>query len=350
MNHSAKNTKLSGLERKQNWDKQLQLYYRSRPQLVKGLIYLAVSLILIAIIFYPRQYITARKYQAGEIADKTIRVLQDLEVQDLVTIAQYQKSASEQTPEVYDFSPDLPASLNQKLEGFFSGMRELYRLSPGNRGETISVPSAFQKDREDELISELGVELSQSEIDLLRKFRFSQEILNRGQTLVNEIFGRPLVSSRSLFQKSGANGIVIRNLKTDQRSPLSDFSQVRDLSEVRKELDLMVKQEFPGYPFELQKLIGKIVSESLQPDLALNQLETEESKTRAVSGVKPVYFKLKKGEVIVRKGDRINEDQWKKIEAIQNIRTPFESWLLILGMLILIWLSQYLPTTGLNCS
>jgi len=341
MNHSGKNSKLPGLDKKRRWEKQLQLFYRSRPGLVRGLIYFAVSLLVIVTIFYPRQYITTRKYQAGEVADKTIRVLRDLEVQDLVTIKQYQKSATEQTPEVYDFSPDLSLGVNQKLTDFFSGMRELYQLAPRSGEETISIPPAFQKDREEEIISELGVELNQSEIDLLRQFRFSQEILSRTQNIIAAIYSQPLIISRTLFQKAGPGGIILRNLKTEERKPLTDFSQVMDLSEARKESALMVKQEFSGYPFALQKLTGKILSEILQPNLTFNQLETEKARADAVASVKPVYFKLKKGEVIVRKGDRLNEEQWKKIEAIQNIRPPLENWLLFLGMLILFWLSQY---------
>jgi membrane-associated HD superfamily phosphohydrolase len=130
MNHSGKNHKLPQPDRKETWDRRLQIFYRARPALVKGLTYLVVSLLVIITIFYPRQYITTQKYQVGEVANKTIRVLRDLEVQDLVSTQQYQKAAAEQTPEVYDFSPKTSANINQKLADFFSEMRELYQLSP----------------------------------------------------------------------------------------------------------------------------------------------------------------------------------------------------------------------------
>ncbi len=341
MNHSAKNSKLPQTDRKATWDKRLQLLYRSRPKLAKALVYTAVSMILIIINFYPRQYITSQEYQAGEIANKTIRVLRDLEVQDLVTIKQSQKTAAEQTQEVYDLAPELPGTINQELADFFAEMRELYQPAPKKGEEPIAIPPSFKKEREEEIVSELGVELTETEIGQLVQFRFAQEILSKAQTIVSELYAQPLVIDREQIQKAAGKGITVLNLKTQERTSLFEFTAVRDLNEVRKELNKKIQLQFSGYPFALRKLMDKIISELLQPNLTFDKSGTEREVAQAVASVKPVYFKLKRGEVIVRKGDRISEEQWKKIEAIQNIRTPFESWLMFFGIFILLWLSQY---------
>ena len=312
--------------------------------MVKGLIYFAVSSLVIITTFYPRQYISSKTYQVGEVAKKTIRILRDLEVQDMVTTRQYQKSAEEQTPEYYDFAPDLASNLGQKLSDFFSQMRELYQLSPRTK-EAIEVPPAFRKERQEELISELGVELSEQDIELLQKFRFSAEILDKAERILEQIYTQPsdvrIVIDKSLLEKAAGRGIVIRDLKTGEKKLLTEFNSIQDLSGAKKDLSKKIQKEFSGYPAELKNLMNKILSELLEPNLTYNQPETEKARAEAVAAVKPVYFKLKKGEVIVRRGDRISEEQWKKIEAIQNIRTPFEDWLLVLGLFMLVWLSQY---------
>jgi len=327
---------------KRFWREDLFRAYQERPWLVKGVIYFIFSLMVVLLIFYPREYITGKKYQAGEIADKTIKVLRDLEVEDLVSTSQYQKLAEEQAREVYDYDPSLSLSLTQRLSDFFIGMRELYQTGSSRKKEAITVPEAFKKEREEELISQLGVELSEEEISLLKKFYFDLEILSRMKEIIDQVYVQLVVIGKSDLEKAGKNGILVRNLKNGEKMVLTKYDSIKDIESAKTEIKNLVNDKFAGYSLKLKQLAKKILSDLIRPNLTFNKEETEKERELAVSQVKPVYFKFKKGEVIVRKGDRITEEQWKKIEAIQGLRSRFEGGYLFLGLLILLGLSQFL--------
>ena len=304
-----------------------------------------VALVVVLIIFFPRQYITARKYQVGEVADKTIRVLRDIEVEDRVTTEQRKKEAQEQARDVYDFDPSLKDELKKNLTSFFSKMQELYLPRKSAGEEMISVPEAFKKEREEELVSELGVELSDGELGILRKFYFDQKMLNNIQKIIDEIYSKPIVYDIQILQKAKDKGIIIINLKSGEQKPINDYTQIKDIGQAKKELKKLIDQKFAGYPKSLKNVLNKIISDLLRPNLTFNKQETEEIKKEKVQAVKPVYFKLKKGEVIVRKGDRITEEQWKKLRAIQSEQKKFGGGFLFFGLLILISLTQFFTYT-----
>jgi len=308
---------------------------------MRWLLYLLVSVALILIIFYPRQYITAKKYQVGEIADKTIRILRDLEVEDRVTTEEHKKQAEKSAQEVYDYAPQMAQELKDKLSEFFVKMRELYPISKSRKEEAITVPESFRKEREEELLSELGVELKQEELELLKRFYFDPEILNRAERVIDQLYQSPIVIDREILEKVEGKGIVVHNLQTDEQRELRDFSQIKDLKQARRELSYLIRKEFAGYPNNLKQVMGEIIGELLRPNLTFNKQATEQAKREKVEAVKPVYFKLKKGEVIVRRGDRIELEQWKKLQAIQNRGQKFGGGILFLGLLIILTLGQF---------
>ena len=69
---------------------------------------------------------------------------------------------------------------------------------------------------------------------------------------------------------------------------------------------------------ELTPLVEKIAESFLRPNLTFNKDETEERKKSARERANPVYFQVKRGEVIVRAGDRIQEENLLKIKAIRK--------------------------------
>ena len=53
------------------------------------------------------------------------------------------------------------------------------------------------------------------------------------------------------------------------------------------------------------RMIVDFCQQLIQPNLTLNRNETEKRKKEALANVKPVMYKLKAGEMLVREGERI---------------------------------------------
>jgi membrane-associated HD superfamily phosphohydrolase len=132
--NSEKTHKLPDADKQLKWFRRLQTLYHFRPEPVKWVLYLMVSLLVVMLIFYPREYLAGKKYQVGEVAMKTIKVMRDSEVQDRVTTAQQRSAAEDQARDVYDFDPALSESINQSLADMFAKM-----------SKDLSVPSQAQR-------------------------------------------------------------------------------------------------------------------------------------------------------------------------------------------------------------
>jgi membrane-associated HD superfamily phosphohydrolase len=76
----------------------------------------------------------------------------------------------------------------------------------------------------------------------------------------------------------------------------------------------------------------------LRPNLTFNKDETEEKKTSAREKISPVYFQVKRGETILRSGDRIQEEHLLKIKALQKAQQRTHLLAMIIGMGLLTFL------------
>jgi putative nucleotidyltransferase with HDIG domain len=68
-------------------------------------------------------------------------------------------------------------------------------------------------------------------------------------------------------------------------------------------------------PPELANISIKLAQSLIKPNLTFNQRETELRKDLARKSVKPTYFQIKKGEMLVREGERIGPDHLLKLSA-----------------------------------
>jgi len=82
----------------------------------------------------------------------------------------------------------------------------------------------------------------------------------------------------------------------------------------------------------------KIAEHFLRPNLTFNKDETEEKKTVAREKVNPVYFQVKRGEVILRAGDRIQEEHLLKIKTLKKAQERTHLLAMIIGMGLLTFL------------
>jgi len=89
---------------------------------------------------------------------------------------------------------------------------------------------------------------------------------------------------------------------------------------------------------ELSPIVLKIAEHFLIPNLTFNKDETEKKKAIARENVKPVYFQVKRGEVILRAGDRVYEEHLLKIRALKKAQERTHLLAMIIGMGLLTFL------------
>ncbi|NOY13117.1 MAG: HDIG domain-containing protein [Deltaproteobacteria bacterium] len=112
------------------------------------------------------------------------------------------------------------------------------------------------------------------------------------------------------------------------------------LNEALEQAKLLLN-EMPGLSPLQHRTLLKLIQQQLRPSLTYNQEETEKRRRQARDEVKPVLFQIKKGEMIVREGERVSADQILKLRAIRESGRDSRSLPTALGLLLCILLLIY---------
>ncbi len=230
---------------------------------------------------------------------------------------------------VYDYSPYWNINIQEKFKGAFIKLKE----------RTENLNTSYIKN----FFKNEGIEIDERDVDYLVKSNFSTSILRNVESISLWTKNLYIVSEKNLFLKHLEKGISIRILKSDgtieSEIQLEDMTNIMDVEEVKKNISLRIKS--PG----LKNLVEKLIV----PNLYFNESETLKRKVEAERSVKPVFHSIKKGEVLVRTGDRVTEEIWKKIKVFKAIKGKSHEWKFYLGssllnLFIFFIIFYYLPS------
>ena len=139
-----------------------------------------------------------------------------------------------------------------------------------------------------------------------------------------------VVASTTLFTPY-KNGILIRDLPSMMETLRMDTREIKDIKQVKDDLEHMLKVSM-NKPFRMRKAVYTLIYPLIAPNMTLNQ-ETTQARRREISqAVEPLYYIIKKGEVIVRQGERVGPIQQLKLQALYSHRKGPYNLLRALGI------------------
>jgi putative nucleotidyltransferase with HDIG domain len=186
--------------------------------------------------------------------------------------------------------------------------------------------------------SSLHLSLPQRDWTVLVRERFNPLIAETALKLIGPILKRGVVNEKDLLDPDSDKGVVIWNVQThEERRNFPPFSFL-DLKEAKNRLRIQADHLTPSMGKELPPIVLRIAEHFLRPNLTFNKNETEERKMRAKEKVNPVYFQVKRGEVILRPGDRVQEEHLLKIRVLRKAQERSHILSILIGVGLLTFL------------
>lgn len=251
--------------------------------------------------------------EVGEIASADVIAPFDLTIEDTETTEKRKKEAMETVVPVYSFDANVLLRTEEKIREFFSFGREKIAVSPLKIEE-------FQE----EIFDNFGFDLSPRDLKLLVKFKFPSTFEENLISLLTKVFYQGIVLSKNLFiHGEREKGLIIIKSPTEEKTfkaeEILDIKECKDrLSAEIEKIDLAQREK---------ALLTNLAHLFLSPNLTFNKSETEARKEKASARVETVYYTLKKGKVIVRKGDEVSQESLKWIKLINERLQGKVSWL-----------------------
>lgn len=294
-------------------------------------ILLISTALLLTITILPRQHISNFSHKVGDIATSDMRVTQDLLVEDKALTEQRRKDAANNAPVVYNFSDQVEWALQDKLQQALAIIREDSGDKPEKNISRLRTA----------LAPFLDTNLSDAEIMALTRITSDKKFLGAVADFFAELYQRKIVLDGNVFQTDIRRGLEISD-NNGHKIGGGDFStSFTDIVEARR---IVRNTSFKGVASDSDNSkIAAIISRMLLPNLFYNREASEVRSKSAMETVRPVLFKLQKGEMVVRIGERISAEQAHKLNAIFGEQRGGNSIFKAIGTFALILVLFYFP-------
>jgi hypothetical protein len=254
--------------------------------------------LLLTLIILPHPARIPADFAPGDIASHNIKASRDLLLEDRLLTEQKRNEAYDQVGFYYDFDSHLGEELVARVQQ--AGLSLAQKNGERTPAELENILGFVPNDQEKVLLQQLvGNNVWRAAM----------------QRAVVVPYNALVVENLATFQSDRDKGVVLRDLqRNNQEGPLGK-RLVIDLPELRGEIKGRLA-EIRSIPLQQRRLLSALVERMLRPNLTFNRGETELRRKAAVEAVNPALIQIKRGEMIVREGERLSEEQLRKLKAI----------------------------------
>jgi hypothetical protein len=308
---------------------------------VKVALLLGLSLLL-ALILSPRISEPLRKYRVGDVARENVKAIGELLVEDVETTAKKKQELINQIPPVVDLQEQLGDQVQQRLQKAMDFMR---RVSPeagrssraaaaqarAKPNSKFPVPYKVLLEYKPEFDRILGVTIPKPTFHLLAKAEFSPYL----EAMISQVLGlfcqQGVISSRTMVQPE-ARMILLRRLPSLKEQLLRQPYPFIELDDGRRSAAGYCRDVAVEVSPADRWLVCDMIQLLLVPNISPNWAETQARQQARLQELEPVYFKVKRGEMLMREGERITPLTLVKLQAQSKIYPRSRGVLIFLGL------------------
>jgi len=279
-------------------------------------------IVFVFVLSYFLSYVPPRslpKLKEGEIASTDLITPLDLNIEDTETTAKRRAEAEEAVLPVYTLDENSFLDSEERIRQLFEFGRDWLKNATAP-ARTIELQKAVAE--------KFDLEIPVQELDSLIKSKFSPEVQETLISLIGKVSSQGIIISKNLFiRNEPERGLILMRGPTNERPIRVD--EVLDLMEGRERFASDVeKLEISSRNKRLLLGLAEIL---LRPNVSFNRAETEARRERARARVETVFYRLKKGKVILRKGDEATAENLKWISMINQNLKEAHDWIVHLA-------------------
>ncbi|MDH4206059.1 MAG: HD domain-containing protein [Desulfobacteraceae bacterium] len=296
---------------------------------VRWALLVAVTIIF-TILLYPNLVIKKYSYKLGDVVTRDIKAAKNFLIEDKDATEASRKQAVDNVLTVYDHDVNITTKTNQKIKNAFDDLRAtletIKSIDSLKKSGTSSSESEEQKlivhnliwQKKADFEEKIGISVSDSDYKILELEAFSSDISNLISSILAEILDNGVVANKEILLKETDRGIILSDIKTKNEMLVYNLKHFYGLDQAKTMVKVIGNPILQNKTPDLRNLIVDFAQRLIQPNITLNRSETENRKKEAYSEVKPIFYKIKAGEMLLREGERVTKDQLLKLKIYQE--------------------------------
>jgi cyclic-di-AMP phosphodiesterase PgpH len=200
----------------------------------------------------------------------------------------------------------------------------------------------------DEFGKSLSIDLSEPEKQVLDLNFLTKDLEEQLVRLLSEVLTRKIVVSKEVLPVE-KDKIEIRNLVSGEITITETTDDFLELRTARVLISTLIGgnllEDESGKKKNLLNILGQKL---VRPTVSENKQEYEDRKVELVSNMSPVFFSVKKGEIIARAGDRATAHQVELINSYYEVAANQEKLPGLIGVVLFAFISLLLMIIALR--
>ncbi len=322
-----------------------------QPNNLRWITLLACVLVFCTIL-YPGLADTKLSYQIGDVAQRNFKASRDFLVEDRAATETTRADAAAGVLTVYDHDAELARRSSTTISQAFAEMRKILAeahetLTPPPLSEEsarlanadittapaasvslrTSPPPAPQPsieqimaDKRQGFEERLGAKMDMETYGFMIESGFAPALAQRIIHILTEILKSGIVSNKDILLKEGERGIVLREVSSGKEQIVRNLRQFYGLDEAQTMVRIIGQPMLKDLGYTDYQLIVDMVQDLLRPNITLNRNATNKRREEAIEAVKPVFHKIKAGEMLLREGERVTAVHLLKLRALEEER------------------------------
>ena len=283
--------------------------------------------VIFALFLYPDLVITKYSYKLGDVAKRDIKASRDFFVEDSELTRINHKKAKDKVLTVYNFNIALTTKITYRIKQAFDESRAFFNsdnkitknnlLKNSSTGKKITTDNQIRNIKK-RFESKIGIPVSMGAYKILIKEKFSNDISDTISRILLTILGNGVVKNKEILLEETGKMISLKYSGTSTERNISNLRKFYGLDQAKTMVRIIGQPLLRDTNYILLNLVVDFCERLLQPNIILNEPETLKRKRIAVNEVKPVLYKIKAGEMLMREGERVTPVHLQKIKAMEQ--------------------------------
>ncbi len=283
----------------------------------------------------PRLAVRAPTWKAGDVATFDVVASRDMSLPDEASTRTLREQARSQVAPVYDREPRVRYEIQESIRELFAACRQMFaedgratsKDATQNGGDLSEMLVGFEA---------LSVEPGLTEV--LRASECSEELEAALLEVVSRIYQTGVVDDLRALEQRSSHGVVVRDVATglERTYSLGELAQPVDLrtgveSVVR---DLLLESDTVSRRWI--KELTRFFDANIHPSLTFNRAETARRQDWAAEQVSERTQQIKRGQVIVRRGDTVSPTAVATLQRLSEEREDLRHYSSSFGVLLIV--------------